>query len=169
MNTPPSPKNIRVTVPVTPDVLAMFQRLSEVAGKSVGRLMGEWLEETRDGLEPMIEIVSSFKTAPKAAVQALQLRANAVAELAQEAVHQAMKLKPDGSLGDGRKAERDGSKRSAVSIGKRGLTPPSSNTGGKGRKTTKSGTWEQTSYVVPKVASVQAYADTNGVKPKGEK
>jgi hypothetical protein len=169
MNTPPTPKNIRVTVPVTPDVLAMFQRLSEVAGKSVGRLMGEWLEETRDGLEPMIEIVSSFKTAPKAAVQALQLRANAVAELAQEAVSQAMKLKPDGSLGDGRRAERDGSKRSAVSIAKRGLTPPSSNTGGKGRKTAKSGTWEQTSFVVPKVASVQAYADTNGVKPKGKK
>jgi hypothetical protein len=141
MNTPPTPKNIRVTVPVTPDVLAMFQRLSEVAGKSVGRLMGEWLEETRDGLEPMIEIVSSFKTAPKAAVDALQLRANMVAEMAKEAVDQAMSLGPDGiripAADRARLAPHESAAGTPVSIGKRGLTPPSSNTGGKGRKTTK--------------------------------
>ena len=168
MNTPHI-KPIRVTVPVAPEVLALFQRLSVASGKSVGRMMGEWMEETRSGLEPMIEIVESFKTAPRAAVQALQLRANALTDMAAEAVEEAMRLDSETDAGSGRKAERVGTRVSSVFIGKGGLTPPSSNTGGKGRKTAKSGKRETLSYVVPKVASVQAYADTNGIRPKGKK
>ena len=134
MNTPHI-KPIRVTVPVTPEVLEMFQRLSTASGKSVGRLMGEWLDETREGLEPMIEIMINFKKAPKAAVQALQLHANALNEMTADVVKQAMRLKPDGSMDAESQAERDGIHEPSVSLGKRGLTPPSSNTGGKVRKT----------------------------------
>ena len=142
MNTPHI-KPIRVTVPVTPEVLALFQRLSIASGKSVGRMMGEWLDETREGLEPMIEIVESFKTAPRAAVQALQLRANALTDMAAEVVQDAMRLDPEncsksfdpsqlGAPQVGAELARIGA---SVSRGKRGLTPPSSNTGGKGKKT----------------------------------
>lgn len=142
MNTPHI-KPIRVTVPVTPEVLALFQRLSLASGKSVGRMMGEWLDETRAGLEPMIEIVETFKSAPRAAVAALQLRANALTDLAADVVKDAMRLDPE-KAGKGVDLGQSGAPLvgaqlarigGAVSRGKGGLTPPSSNTGGKGRKT----------------------------------
>lgn len=136
MNTPPV-KNVRVTVPVTPDVLVLFQRLSDVSGKSVGRLMGEWLDETREGLEPMIEIVKNFKVAPKLAVRALQLRAEVVSDMASEALRSAMDLGLDAGTDSGRK--RSVTLSAAASVFPRDgvLSPPSSNTGGKGRKTSK--------------------------------
>jgi len=134
MNTPPI-KPIRVTVPVTPEVLELFQRLSVVTGKSVGRLMGEWLDETRGGLEPVIEIMRNFKSAPKAAVEALQLHANALNEMTAEVVRDAMRLDPEAAAVAGRQAERGGTRSASGFTGKRGLTPPSSNTGGKGKKT----------------------------------
>lgn len=137
MNTPPTPKNIRVTVPVSPEVLELFQRLSAASGKSVGRLMAEWLDETREGLEPMIDIMVKFKTVPRAAVKALQLHANALTDMAQSAVDAAMSLSPEGDrLVDGKRSAA-ASRAASVFIGKGGLTPPSSNTGGKGRKTPK--------------------------------
>jgi hypothetical protein len=140
MKSPPTPKvhkQLRVTVPITPEVLALFQRLSEASGKSVGRLMGEWLDETRDGLEPMIDIMLNFKKAPKAAVKALQLHAIAVSDLAADMVSQAMILgKEERSEGGGKRSATD-SDRASVLRGEGGLTPPSSNTGGKGRETHK--------------------------------
>jgi hypothetical protein len=136
MNTPPI-KNIRVTVPVTPDVLALFQRLSHVSGKSVGRLMGEWLDSTHEGLEPFIKIVQGFKDAPKAAVEALQLRADALSELTTEVVNQAMFLQAQTETRGTELAKGGASPGSSVFTGAVGLTPPSSNTGGKGRKTPK--------------------------------
>jgi hypothetical protein len=140
MNTLPTSKSVRVTVPVTPEVLALFQRLSLAAGKSVGRLMGEWLDETREGLEPMIEIMLNFKKAPKEAVKALQLHAISINDMAAEAVKDAMLLRSDGAPDIGRKRSATVSGASADFIGKRGLTPPSSNTGGKGTKTTSKST-----------------------------
>ena len=137
MNTPHTLKPIRVTVPVTPEVLALFQRLSGASGKSVGRLMGEWLDETRDGLEPMIDIMLDFKKRPREAVKALQLHAITINDMAAEMVSDAMRLGPDGSADGGRQAERDDIREASGSIGKGGLTPPSSNTGGKGRETPK--------------------------------
>lgn len=134
MNTPHT-KPIRVTVPVTPEVLAMFQRLSLASGKSVGRMMGEWLDETRDGLEPMIEIIENFKTAPKAAVQALQLRASALTDMTAEVVKDAMGLDPDSATAGTEWAKAGASRKLAFLGAKGGLTPPSSNTGGKGKKT----------------------------------
>ena len=138
MKYPPTPKvhkQLRVTVPITPEVLVMFQRLSDASGKSVGKLMGEWLEETRDGLEPMIAIMTQFKTAPKAAVIALQLRANALSDMAAEVVKDAMTFDPDSAAPGGRKRSAMQGAAEPDSIGKGVLTPPYSNTGGKGRKT----------------------------------
>ena len=136
MNTPHI-KNVRETVPVTPDVLVLFQRLSDVSGKSVGRLMGEWLDETREGLEPMIEIVQNFKVAPKLAVRALQLRAEAVNDMAAEALRSAMDLGLDAVADSGRKRSVTLSAAASVLPRSGVLSPPSSNTGGKGRKTSK--------------------------------
>ena len=134
MNTPHT-KQIRVTVPVTPEVLEMFQRLSTASGKSVGRLMGEWLDETRDGLEPMIEIMTNFKKAPKAAVQALQLHAAALNEMTAGVVMDAMRLDPETGMAGTARSAAGPSRLLASLSAEGGLTPPSSNTGGKGRKT----------------------------------
>jgi len=136
MNTPPI-KPIRVTVPVTPEVLALFHRLSDASGKSVGRLMGEWLDETRDGLEPMIEIMTNFKKAPKAAVHALQLHAAALNEMTAGVVMDAMRLDPETGMEGTARSAAVPSPFLGILGAKGGLTPPSSNTGGKGRETHK--------------------------------
>lgn len=165
MNTPHTPKTIRVTVPVSPEVLELFQRFSKVAGQSVGRAMGSWLEETRDGLAPMIDILEQHKKAPMKAIQTLQNYAGTLTDLTDDLFTKVSHM----DEGAAQLASAVASAQHTREVMKSPLTPPSSNTGGKGRKTTKTGTWEQTSYVVPKVASVQANADTYVAKPKGKK
>lgn len=99
--------------------------------------MGEWLDETRDGLEPMIDIMLNFKKAPKAAVQALQLHAIAVSDLASDMVKQAMILGKEERAGLGVQRSAPHPAGDVVLRVEGGLTPPSSNTGGKGRETHK--------------------------------
>ena len=138
MKTPPTPKPIRVTVPVSPEVLAVFQRLSKAAGQSVGRSMGGWLEETMEGVAPMIDILERHKQAPKKAIQALQLYAGTVQDMSNDLFDKVRAMPTDGS--DSAVARRSLTE-AAQTLGnhvKQGLTPPSSNTGGKGRKTAKS-------------------------------
>ena len=134
MFTPHTSKPIRVTVPVTPEVLALFQRLSKAAGQSVGRAMGQWLEETRDGLEPMIDILEQHKRAPMKAMQSLQLYAGTLTDLSED-LFDKVKHMDEGATQLASAVASAG--RTVETLGKRGLTPPSSNTGGKGRKTPK--------------------------------
>lgn len=132
MNTPHTLKPIRVTVPVSPEVLALFQRLSQVSGVSVGRSMGQWLDETRQGLEPMIEIVEKSKTAPKMAILSLQRYASTLQEVSDDLFDKVKHM----DKGEAAMAEAvSASKRGAQKLIKGGLTPPFSNTGGKGRET----------------------------------
>ncbi len=133
MLTPPTPK-IRVTVPVSPQVLERFKRLSHVAGQSVGRAMGEWLEGTKDGLDPMIAILEEHKSRPAAAIRSLQDYAQTLDNVTEDLFNKVKRLDSDG----GRLAALAADAGSAVQALKGGLTPPSSNTGGKGTKPTKS-------------------------------
>ena len=133
MNTP-HPQKIRVTVPVSPEVLDRFKRLSKVAGQSVGKAMGEWLEETQTGLDPMIEILEQHKKAPLRAIQTLQNYSSTLSDLTGDLFEKVKEMD--------RGAEQLGSASAAARhtvelLAKGGLTPPSSNTGGKGRKTAK--------------------------------
>lgn len=132
MNTPHTQKPIRVTVPVSPEVLALFQRLSQVSGVSVGRSMGQWLEETRDGLEPMIDIVFKHKAAPKTAIKSLQRYATTLIDLSED-LFDKVKRMDDGEAAMATAVAA--ASRVTKKLGKGGLTPPSSNTGGKGRET----------------------------------
>jgi hypothetical protein len=135
MNTPRT-KNIRVTVPVSPEVLELFRRLSVAAGQSVGRAMADWLEETKDGLEPMIDILEHHKKAPKKAIQSIQLYAGNLNDLTRDLFEKVQHMDDDSAqMGSVSAAARNVSDV----LRKRGLTPPSSNTGGKGRKTAKTG------------------------------
>ena len=159
MNTPHTPKAIRVTVPVSPEVLELFQRFSKLSGQSVGRSMGSWLEETKDGIAPMMDILEHHKKAPMKAIQTLQNYAGTLTDLSEdlfskvavmdrgevemaaavEASKNAIKVMDEAkkSAASGRGPARgDGGRTRASGV----LTPPSSNTGGKGRKTTKKAT-----------------------------
>lgn len=154
MNTPPISKPIRVTVPVSPEVLELFQRLSKISGQSVGRSMGSWLEETKEGLLPMMDIVEHHKKAPRQAIQSLQSYAGALTDLSQDLfskvavmhlgeaqmaaaldsakhANQALEEARRSAAAGSGSARRDAARQRASE----GLTPPSSNTGGKGRKT----------------------------------
>jgi hypothetical protein len=134
MNTPHAVKSIRVTVPVSPEVLARFQRLSKVAGQSVGRAMGEWLEETQSGLDPMIEILETHKKAPLKAIQTLQNYSATLSDLTGDLFAKVARMDESAErLADAVAAAN----LSVDSLDKTGLTPPSSNTGGKVGKTPK--------------------------------
>lgn len=66
MTTPtPTSERIRVTVPVTPEVLQAFQTLAKASGMSTGRAMGEWLLDTLDGVQFMAATMEKARAAPR--------------------------------------------------------------------------------------------------------
>ena len=89
MNTPlpsqeklfPEQKPIRVTVPVTPEVQAAFQRLAAASGTSTGKAMGEWLADTLEGALTMAEMLEKARRAPKQAVSEMHAYALGLADM----------------------------------------------------------------------------------------
>ena len=92
MNTPlpsqdklfPDQKAIRVTVPVTPEVQAAFQRLAAASGMSTGKAMGEWLADTMEGALTMAEMLEKARRAPKQAVSEMHAYALGLADMTSE-------------------------------------------------------------------------------------
>jgi hypothetical protein len=119
-------KSIRVTVPVTPEVLEAFQALAAVSGMSTGRAMGEWLADTLDGVRSMNELLQKAKAAPRQAVRELNAYALGLADLSQELMDSVMKQ--SGAVSRQRDAQRP---VAAGRTARTTVTPPSSNTGGK--------------------------------------
>lgn len=73
MNTPTdTSERVRVTVPVTPEVLDAFQRLAKASGMSTGRAMGEWLTDTMEGVQFMAYTLEKARAAPRIAVQEMR-------------------------------------------------------------------------------------------------
>ena len=72
MSKPPLPPHVRVTVPVSPEVHAAFQRMAEASGMSVGRCMGEWLADTQEGVEFVTAQLVKARTAPRQVVKDLR-------------------------------------------------------------------------------------------------
>ena len=64
-STPTPSKPIRLTITVTPEVHAAFSKLAEASGMSLGRAMGEWLEDTLDAVQYTAEMVEKARSAPK--------------------------------------------------------------------------------------------------------
>jgi hypothetical protein len=118
MNTPPS-KPIRLTITVDPEVHAVFQRLAEVQGQSLGRVMGEWLGDTVEAAGHMASMVERAKTAPRKLARDLQGYALAM-------------VGETGDLLERLQAGKPAPKRARGSAdGAAAGGPPSSNTGGK--------------------------------------
>lgn len=121
-HTPTRPKSIRLTIPVSPDVHAAFQRIGKAASISTGRAMGEWLGDTLDAAEYLAEMLEKARAAPKIVAQELHAYAMGITD----------------ETGGLLQRMREGGKGSASVHAQRAparspdpLTPPSSNTGGK--------------------------------------
>ena len=92
MNTPlpaqerlfPDQKPIRVTVPVTPEVQAAFQRLAAASGMSTGRAMGDWLADTLDGVLAMADLLEQARRSPKRAVREMHALALGLSDMTME-------------------------------------------------------------------------------------
>ena len=156
MNTPRTPqkplfedqKQVRVTVPVAPDVLEAFQRLASVSGMSTGKAMGEWLSDTMDGVRMMTDLLEKAKQAPKLAARELHAYATGLTGLTSDLIEE-IKQKSAGapSAGSGKRSAGEAGGAPARRLGgvldeakgrsRKRSTPPVSHTGGKVQKQAK--------------------------------
>lgn len=128
MSTKTSTPSIRLTIPVTPEVHAVFTRMSAAFGRPAGRLMGEWLNDHLAAAESVCSLVESARSASSGA-SSLALLAHAYADQAQSVIDAAK-----GSGAGDQRADEAGVSPAPVSArkaAKKVLTPPVGNTGGK--------------------------------------
>jgi len=136
MITPPTPKSVRVTVPVSPEVLETFQRLAKAGQMSTGRAMGEWLGDTIDAAEFMASKMEQARATPKLVARELHSYALGLTDMT-SGILESMKKTNDAG-GDGKRSAAGPETFGAFSERHIGpLTPPSSNTGGKVPKNPK--------------------------------
>lgn len=120
----PPTKPPRVSVPVTDEVLQVFQRLAAASGMSTGKAMAEWLADTLEAAEYMAQTLERARAAPKVVVREMHAYALGLADETGELMRE---------LARKSQADRDSVRAAAAPhAGTGGLhTPPSCNTGGK--------------------------------------
>lgn len=144
MNTPlpsqeklfPDQKAIRVTVPVTPEVQAAFQRLAAASGMSTGKAMGEWLADTMEGALTMAEMLEKARRAPKQAVSEMHAYALGLADMTSELMQTLRKGSGKGKAGAASEAQAQRASDAAPAA-QAPLPPHSVIRGGKSTKTPK--------------------------------
>jgi hypothetical protein len=99
--------------------------------------MGSWLEETKDGIAPMMDILEHHKKAPMKAIQSLQAYAGTLTDLTGDLFDKVAQMDRGTEQLESAASSARATVHTLEKAQKRGLTPPSSNTGGKGRKTAK--------------------------------
>lgn len=62
-------ETVRVTVPVSREVLDTFKRLAAASGMSTGRAMGDWLGDTLEAAEYMADTLERARAAPRLVMQ----------------------------------------------------------------------------------------------------
>ena len=143
MNTPlpsqeklfPEQKPIRVTVPVTPEVQAAFQRLAAASGMSTGKAMGEWLADTVAGAVTMAELLEKARRAPKQAVSEMHAYALGLADMTSELMQTLRKGSGKGKTGAAVEPTVGGT--AAAPVAPAPLPPRTVIRGGKSTKTPK--------------------------------
>lgn len=99
-------KQIRLTIPVSPEVHEVFTRMAKASNVSLGRAMGEWLQDTLEGAQFVALKMEDARSSPRTVLRELQAMSSGIRE------------DVDGLLERFRAA-------TAAAV------PPSSNTGGK--------------------------------------
>ena len=120
----PPTKPPRVSVPVTEEVLQVFQRLAAASGMSTGKAMAEWLTDTVEAAEYMAQTLERARAAPKVVMREMHAYALGLADETGELMRQIARKS---------EADRAGGRASAAPHAGTGapLIPPSCNTGGK--------------------------------------
>ena len=122
---PPS-KPPRVSVPVSAEVLGIFERLAKAGNMSTGRAMSEWLSDTVEAAELMASTMERARAAPKVVTAELHAMMLGMADQTKELSDKFSRFK--------------GSMTRVSSVGASGAQPPrpadaegppSCNTGGK--------------------------------------
>ena len=113
-----SHERVRLTISVSPEVHATFQRMAAATGVSLGRAMGDWLADTHEAAQFMANAVERAREAPKLALRELH---GILLGTADETA-QALDAMRRGAVGWG---------RAVPARPQPSATPPSSNTGGK--------------------------------------
>lgn len=128
-------QRVRLTVSVPASALEIYRRMAEISGSSVGRTIGDWLSDTAEAAEAVNEIQMKAKAAPliaAAEVHAAAVKANSVTwDLLKSLSDSVSNPQRGPHLGDAAGSTSESSED--------GLTPPYSNTGGKGSKTRRKG------------------------------
>lgn len=65
-------ERIRLTISVTPEVHAIFTKMAEAAGVSLGKCMGDWLADTAEGAEFVAQKVVEARQAPMSVMRQFQ-------------------------------------------------------------------------------------------------
>jgi hypothetical protein len=126
----PPTKPPRISVPVSDEVLQVFQRLAKAGNMSTGRAIAEWLSDTVEAAEYMAATMERARAAPKVVMREMHAYALGLADETGELMRtlaekgKADRAKASGALARKRSAgERDDGLSEA--------TPPPCNTGGK--------------------------------------
>jgi hypothetical protein len=128
MKTPlPTAERIRLTISVTPEVHAAFERLAKAGNFSIGRAMGDWLHDTLSTVEWTAAKMEEARKAPALVMREMHAYALGLADETGAVLTRAARKGP--GLGATEGAPRPGSRPS----------PPPSNTGGKVPKTNAKG------------------------------
>lgn len=118
--TPPPPKEVRLTIPVSERVHQTFTRIAKAGNMPVGRSMAEWLEDTVDAAEFMAQKMEEARSAPALVARELHSYALGLSDMTQTLISQAQKV------------EKGGLPKAAAlpPFGIQKRSTPSSNTGG---------------------------------------
>lgn len=164
---PARPRPTRISVPLSPETRLVFEGLSRAAGRSMGSVIAEWLDDTSEPARYVASKMLEVRGSTRAVSAQIHAYALGLSDEAGEVVRRAAAggprsrggpaAAPVTSSGDGLEGSQDT------------LYPPSSNTGGKVPvKGKKPGRSRPSKFPLP-AAKVQAHADTNGIPPKARK
>lgn len=122
MSTSTTPKNIRLTITVTPEVHATFSKFAKVSNMSISRAMGEWLGDTSEAAQFMADKMQQARSAPALVIREMHAYALGMVDETSGMLEN-VRAKAKATAAEGSKGTVRGRLRPK---------PPSSNTGGKG-------------------------------------
>lgn len=128
----PHKKPSRISVPVSEEVLLVFQKLAKAGNMSTGRAIAEWLNDTIEGAEFMASTLERARAAPQLVMREMHAYALGLSDETGEMIR---KITKKGQ--DDRAAERASAAPHAPTGDQ--TNPPPCNTGGKVPKNTHKG------------------------------
>lgn len=90
-----SGERIRLTITVTPEVHATFQRMAAASGTSLGRAMGDWLGDTEQAAQQMATLLERARASPKLVLQELNSFVLGMADETGELLDRVRRTKPE--------------------------------------------------------------------------